>query len=120
MPPASKALCPTVVALGVQELYWLLTRAHYSLILSLLMDNFGEAPLIVPPPGPPLPPLPFSHISPGPACIPREWARNLVVPVYFKSAVIRICEDATPDPPTAQTPGDDNNNTGRYTDSHHH
>lgn len=115
--PASKALSPTVVALGVHELYWVLTRAHYSLILSLLMDNFGEAPLVVPNPSPPLPPLPFSHITPGPACVPREWARNLVVPVYFKSAVIRICEDATPETTTTHTPADNTNtNTGMKTD----
>lgn len=97
---------PCVVALFVHELYWVLARSHYAAILALLLDNCREQPTYVPALRP-LPPPPsdfLRDVQAGPQCL-AAWAWGVCVPVYFKSAVIRLVEDkpppAPPDPPAA-------------------
>ena len=85
---------PTRVAVFVHELHLVLSRSQYTAILTLIFENFREPCPLVPAVRELPPPPTIEEITPGADCL--KVPASVLVPVYFKSIVARLVEDATP------------------------
>ena len=85
---------PMNITVLLPRISWNVSQAQYKLIVSLITDNFGADPSILPEPNPPDPDPVFDEETAGFDVFKNNnLALQLVVPCYFESVELILNED---------------------------